>query len=419
MEAKKTKYLIIYIFYLLILFLITSCQRNIAQNDLVEPKATPTQIIKSEKVPEISCSPILIQPTPGSDEASIFPEVTAGDHQRGGLNTDITLIEYADFQCPGCAALENILVQLQQQFPDELLFVYRQFPLYDIHDKAFLAAQAAETAGISGKFWEMHDLLFNKYDEWNSFSPDEFIPWLVDKAAEMGLDRENFQATMLSPEIELVIHQNLVDALKTGLQSTPFILINGQIYSGPLDNQSLEQIIKLILLGKRQFSACPEMKIDTKKQYIAVLKTDMGDVSIQLFADKTPISVNSFIFLARNGWFEGNPFFLVRPGKIVQTGDPSGTGFGTPGYILDNEFSPDLNFNSAGVVALENFGSNNNGSQFFITLSPQPELNGNYTIIGKVIEGMEILIQLPTRDPEYGIYPLQENIVISIDIIEN
>ncbi|MCL4559100.1 MAG: peptidylprolyl isomerase [Chloroflexi bacterium] len=123
-----------------------------------------------------------------------------------------------------------------------------------------------------------------------------------------------------------------------------------------------------------------------------------GEFEIQLYPDKAPITVNSFVFLARQGYFNGTTFHRVLEGFMAQGGDPTGTGSGGPGYSFVNEDS-DLKFDKAGVVAMANAGRNTNGSQFFITFGPQPTLNGGYTIFGQVISGMDVVNGIKRRDP--------------------
>jgi cyclophilin family peptidyl-prolyl cis-trans isomerase len=141
------------------------------------------------------------------------------------------------------------------------------------------------------------------------------------------------------------------------------------------------------------------MTIDPTKEYIATLHTEKGDIIIELYADKAPIAVNNFIFLARHGWYDGVTFHRVISGKIAQAGDPSGTGYGMPGYAFKNEISPNLKFDGPGVLGMANAGADSNGSQFFITYSAQPTLDGKYTIFGKVIQGMDVASSLTPRDP--------------------
>jgi cyclophilin family peptidyl-prolyl cis-trans isomerase len=180
------------------------------------------------------------------------------------------------------------------------------------------------------------------------------------------------------------------------------MLINGQQYFGPQDAASLASITSMLALGERQFKICPEQVINPNKVYLATLHTSEGDIVIELLADKAPTTVNSFVFLAKNGWFDNITFHRVIPGFVAQSGDPSGSGMGNPGYYINNEIDPTLKYDSEGMVGMANSGPDTNGSQFFITLGPAPHLNGSYTIFGRVIEGMDVAKSLTERDPQPG-----------------
>lgn len=150
----------------------------------------------------------------------------------------------------------------------------------------------------------------------------------------------------------------------------------------------------------KQYDAAPEMTIDTTKQYLATVKMAKGgEFVIQLFPDKAPVTVNNFVFLARDGYFDGVTFHRVLEGFMAQTGDPTGTGGGGPGYQFENEVS-DLEYDREGVVAMANAGRNTNGSQFFITFGPVPLEAYDYTIFGQVISGMDVVKSITLRDPQ-------------------
>lgn len=149
-----------------------------------------------------------------------------------------------------------------------------------------------------------------------------------------------------------------------------------------------------------QYNAAPEMTIDVSKQYFATFKLAKGgEFMVQLFPDKAPKTVNSFVFLARNGFFNGVTFHRVLDGFMAQGGDPTGTGTGGPGYEFENEDN-DLTFDKPGVLAMANHGRDTNGSQFFITFVPTPQLNGGYTIFGQVVDGMDVVNGITRRDPD-------------------
>jgi peptidylprolyl isomerase len=155
-----------------------------------------------------------------------------------------------------------------------------------------------------------------------------------------------------------------------------------------------------VLVGTKQYSSAPPNLIDPKKQYTATVKMANGEeFVIQLYPDKAPITVNSFVFLARQGFFDGVTFHRVLKDFMAQGGDPTGTGGGGPGYQFVNEDS-ELKFDKPGVVAMANAGRDTNGSQFFITFGPTPSLNGGYTIFGQVVSGMDVVNAIKLRDPD-------------------
>ena len=150
----------------------------------------------------------------------------------------------------------------------------------------------------------------------------------------------------------------------------------------------------------RRYSSTPALKIDQSKHYSARIKMAKGgEFVIQLHADKAPLTVNSFVFLAGEGYYDGVPFHRVLDGFMAQGGDPTGSGSGGPGYQFVNE-DHDLKFGQPGVVAMANAGRDTNGSQFFITFVPVPHLNGGYTIFGQVISGMDVVNGITRRDPD-------------------
>ncbi|RMF47222.1 MAG: hypothetical protein D6755_05470, partial [Anaerolineae bacterium] len=342
--------------------------------------------------------------------------VQDGEWQLGPDDAAVTIIEYSDFQCPYCAQTAPVLRQLQRDYPQDVRLIFRHFPLVKIHEKARLGAQAAEAAGAQGAFWEMHDLLFSTQPEWNAMTEAEFQDWLVQQAETLGLDSEKFRTDLLSEENATISQKAWDDGLALGLTGTPTLVINGQYYSGPRDYWSLSAIVKLVKLEKQQFTQCPQMSLDLTKQYIATLHTEKGDIVIQLYADKAPLAVNNFVFLAQQGWYDGVTFHRVIPGFVAQAGDPTGTGLGGPGYAFSNEISSDLHFDAAGVVGMANAGPDTNGSQFFITYAPQPQLDGGYTIFGKVIAGMDVAQNLTPRDPAQNPNLPPGDRILSVDI---
>jgi cyclophilin family peptidyl-prolyl cis-trans isomerase len=294
-----------------------------------------------------------------------------------------------------------VLVQLQKDFPQDVRIVTRHFPLSN-HPLSLLATQGAEAAGLQGKFWEMNEYLMAQQQNWSGMTADQFTSWLKDTAAKAaGLDVTKFNTDLTSDAMVQKALEAQAEGNRVKVTYTPFVVIDGKVWQGPNDLANLEAVVKLLKMEARLFTTCPPMTIDTTKQYIATLQTEKGDIVIQLYADKAPLTVNSFVFLAKNGWFDGIIFHRVIAGFVAQTGDPSGTGYGTPGYYIMDEIDPGLKFDKAGVLGMANAGTGTgtNGSQFFITYAAQSSLDGKYTIFGQVIQGMDVVEKLTGRDP--------------------
>lgn len=164
----------------------------------------------------------------------------------------------------------------------------------------------------------------------------------------------------------------------------------------------------------KQWKSPPEMVIDPSKRYSATLHTDKGDVEIELFASDVPKTVNNFVFLAREGFYDGVTFHRVIDGFMAQTGDPTGTGAGGPGYKFADERAS--NRHQTGTISMANAGPNTNGSQFFICYAPQPHLDGRHTVFGQVTAGMENVQAIRSRDPGRDRNPGDK--ITSIDIHE-
>jgi cyclophilin family peptidyl-prolyl cis-trans isomerase len=149
----------------------------------------------------------------------------------------------------------------------------------------------------------------------------------------------------------------------------------------------------------KQWNKPPEMQIDPAKKYTARMETDKGTMVLELFADKAPKTVNNFVFLSREGFYDGVIFHRVIPDFMAQGGDPTGKGSGGPGYRFADEFHPSLKHDKPGVLSMANAGPGTNGSQFFITHVPTPWLDGKHTVFGRIVEGMDVLMSIPPRDP--------------------
>jgi len=147
-----------------------------------------------------------------------------------------------------------------------------------------------------------------------------------------------------------------------------------------------------------QWKHPPEMQIDASKTYKAVIESAKGAIELELYAQQAPNTVNNFVFLAREGFYDGVTFHRVISDFMIQGGDPTGTGRGGPGYRFEDEFEGNSLTHETGVISMANAGPNTNGSQFFITHSPQPHLNGRHTVFGKVVRGQEVVDSIRQGD---------------------
>ena len=385
------------------------------------PEATATSVSPASSATPTALPQPTPTPIPGGCQVTgilpgwdpTFPAITDSDWQKGPKDAVVTIIDYSDFMCPYCAQVIPIFDALMKSNPQDLRIVYRHFPL-NIHDKALITAQAAEAAGLQGKFWEMHNLLFTTQGDWTKLSPTEFVPYITDKAKSIsGLDVAKFSQDLNSQPVVDKVQAALASAESIGLDHTPFIVFNGRAFGGDPDEATLNEIIYIYMtvtstIAPIKSLQCPPQSIDAKKQYNATVTTTKGDFVMKLFADKAPLAVNSFVYLTKRGWYNNVPFHRVIENFVAQTGDPSGTGLGNPGYEYNNEIAPDLKFDKEGMVGLANSGANTNGGQFFVTFAPIPNLDGAYTIFAQVTSGMDVLKKLTLRDPQFGTANLAE-----------
>ena len=168
----------------------------------------------------------------------------------------------------------------------------------------------------------------------------------------------------------------------------------------------------------RQYATPPQMSIDPEGDYSADIQTNQGTISVELYAEDAPITVNNFVFLARQNFYDGVVFHRVIPNFMIQGGDPTGTGFGGPGYRFQDEIVPSLIFDRAGILAMANAGPGTNGSQFFITVAPTTQLNEKHTIFGRVIAGQEVADAISVARTDRNNRPLEEVVIQHIEIKE-
>ena len=421
---------------LLVILLITACQPAVqpTQPAQAQPLQTNTPYIVQTTTPALAVSPVPtvsftasppsvcevvpVVPTIDPQTENLIPPVSKEDWTYGIETAEISIVYYCNYQNPLCAILAKNLAELQSYYPKDIRITFRNYPQADLLDKSLLAARGAEAAGIQNLFWQMYNALMTRQSEWSSLTETEFMDWMTNRADLLGIPAAQFRADIEKESVNEKINAMIAGGEKIGITNTPALFINGWSIVTKVDIESLEGLIKYFLMKDKGFAACPKMVIDSSKNYTATFKTEKGDIVIELFADKAPQTVNSFIFLANEGWFDNTPFYRVVPGYLVQAGDPSGSALGNPGYQFTDEISPELRFDKPGVVAMENQGKGINGSQFFITYTELPALDGQFTIFGQVISGMDVLSSLRPRDPQRDqlILPADQLLSVAIEV---
>jgi cyclophilin family peptidyl-prolyl cis-trans isomerase/protein-disulfide isomerase len=403
-----------------------------------EPTPTATATATPVPAPTIVAAPPVneegyceIVPLPELPDEGLPTAPTEDDWSIGASAEDaeLTIIEYSDFQCPACAGASPAIESIVETTPGVRL-IFRHLPLESLHDKAYLAAEAAEAAGAQGKFWEMHTLLFERAiqgyitlqgdedtTEWIALSPEEAQAEFVTFAEELGLDVERF-----SNDLEKGTYRAKVDAhveefatLEIPSSTPTFIIGIGDTYFNP-NISSYDELVYFLAVAKMMaddftfFETLPEMTVTEADSYQATLQTTQGDIVLELAGSLAPAHINSFLFLAQQQWYDGAEFFYVRDDFVALTGDPSNTTYGYPGYYCDGE--KQSNFNEAGIVGMLPNG------QFFITLGPEAaQLSGQFTQVGRVVAGMDVLDKLARAMPRDPTAP-QPDVLQSIQIVE-
>ena len=212
---------------------------------------------------------------------------------------------------------------------------------------------------------------------------------------------------------------NIKALILVALALTAFVLAACSGSEPPTPTASVPNTQTVGEVAITQYSSPPAMSIDAAKSYTATLKTNHGEITIELFAFDAPVTVNSFVFLAREKFYDGVIFHRVIDGFMIQGGDPTGTGTGGPGYRFQDEIVPSITFAEPGLLAMANSGPGTNGSQFFITVTPTPHLNGNHTIFGKVTDGYDVVETISKVNTGPRDKPADPVVIESIDISES
>lgn len=206
---------------------------------------------------------------------------------------------------------------------------------------------------------------------------------------------------LIGPSLLVLLLAGSLLIRKERLSGESELMLTGDFQGEPLTLELPEGYVEVPALSeerKTSFTAA-EKVLKSGTEYAALIQTSAGNILVELYADQVPRTVNNFVFLALNHYYDGVVFHRVLEDFMAQTGDPTGTGTGGPGYQFADEFHPDLKHDAKGTLSMANAGPNTNGSQFFITFGPTPHLDNRHSVFGRVIDGMDVLDQITRVDP--------------------
>jgi cyclophilin family peptidyl-prolyl cis-trans isomerase/protein-disulfide isomerase len=336
----------------------------------------------------------------------------------GVEDAPVVVMEFSEIFCGHCRAFntDNLEGILQDYVATgKVRYVGHMMAFNRAESQEYLAA--AMCAAEQGRYFAYEHAVFAGIGA-GAFD-------LTASAQEIDLNTAQFAACREGGRyVSAALDASMV-AYERGVTATPTFFVNGQQVLGN-DPATLRRLIEEALSGgaptefteqgaiampknpverNNMYSAPPAMVIDPAKQYVATIETEKGDIVVELYADKVPNTVNNFVFLAREGFYDNTTFHRVIENFMAQAGDPTGTGRGGPGYRFADEFDATLRHDGPGVLSMANAGANTNGSQFFITFAETPWLDGRHAVFGKVIEGLDVLLSISIRDPQTATKP--------------
>ena len=345
--------------FLLMVVLFTSLVFSVAVNAAAEKSAFD---YSAEKM-ECRIAPPVIDTKESERNRDLLGEVSDLDWSIGPEDAVLTIIEYADFQCPYCADASLSLIEYQKEHSDDVRLVYRHFPL-SFHEKAVPAALAANAAGYQGMFFEAEEFLFEKQSEWSVLeSNDAFTEWLIQEFSKFAdIDFDLWYLAFSDSDNETAVRKMYSQVIKAGIVSgTPTVFLNFIDSNYMFDSASLDSMIEKIRSDKYRISECPDVVIEEDKSYTAILETDAGDIHIDLFPDTAPNAVNSFKYQAESGIFDGAEIRSSYDGFEISFGDMA-----APGYSFDVEFDDSRLFDGSGYIGFS-FSEGQSFGRIFIT----------------------------------------------------
>ncbi len=388
------------------------------------PKPTPTVAVVSaaDIVIADSESFLGLTGTPYNDGATTVrypgPAGTRWFPALGAADAPVVVMEFSEIFCGHCRAFntDNLEGILQDYVATgKVRYVGHMMAFNRAESQEYLAA--AMCAAEQGRYFAYEHAVFAGIGA-GAFD-------LMAAAQEIDLNVAQFAACKATGRyVDAALEASMV-AYERGVTATPAFFVNGQPVLGN-DPASIRRLIEEALSGgtpteftvqgaiampknpadrNNMYIAPPAMVIDPTKQYVATIETEKGDIVVELYADKAPNTVNNFVFLAREGFYDNTTFHRVIKDFMAQAGDPTGTGRGGPGYRFADEFDATLRHDGPGVLSMANAGANTNGSQFFITFVATPHLDGRHTVFGKVTAGLDVLLSISLRDPQTATTP--------------
>ena len=350
------KYKLFSLMFVLFIFLVFASTVNAAsENSAFDYSA--------EKM-ECRIAPPAIDTEEADRNRDLLGAVTDLDWSVGPEDAVLTIIEYADFQCPYCADASLSLIEYQKAHSDDVRLVYRHFPL-SFHEKAVPAALAANAAGYQGMFFEAEEFLFKKQSEWSVLeSNDAFTEWLIREFSKFSdLDFDLWYLAFSDSNNEAAVRKMYSQVIKAGIVTgTPTVFLNYTDSNYMFDAASLDSFIEKIRGNEYRISECPGVVIEEGRSYIAILETDAGDIHIDLFPDTAPNAVNSFIYQAESGLYDGAEIHSSYDGFEIMLENMA-----APGYSFDTEFSDSQLFYGPGYIGISFSSDEQTFGHVFIT----------------------------------------------------
>ncbi len=388
----------------------------------IPPTSTVAAIAETEAVIASSESFLGLTGAPYNDgETTVRFPGPAGSRwfpALGAEDAPVTVMEFSEIFCGHCRAfntesLEGILQDYVAT--GKVRYVGHLMAFNRAESQKYLAA--AMCAAEQGHYFAYEHAVFTGIGA-GTFD-------LEASAQEIDLNMKQFSACKEEGRYVDAALEASTAAFERGITATPTFFVNGQSVVGNNPGK-IRSLIEEALSGgaptefteqgaipmpknpadrNNMYAAPPAMVIDPAKQYVATIETEKGDIVVELYADKVPNTVNNFVFLAREGFYDNTTFHRVIADFMAQAGDPTGTGRGGPGYRFADEFDATLRHDGPGVLSMANAGANTNGSQFFITFVETSWLDGRHAVFGKVIKGLDVLLSISIRDPQTATKP--------------